>query len=351
MLETKLLRGSLGQQIGAQKRKVPNLMKAIIVEPTAPDYPLRWAEVAPPMLQAGEVLVEIHATAVNRADLAQRSGHYPPPPGASEIMGLELAGVISQLTPGVTGWQIGDRVCALLSGGGYAEQAAVPQGLLMPIPQGWSLAQAAAMPEVFFTAFLNLFIEARLEPGETVLIHGGASGVGTAAIQLARQTGCRVLATAGSAAKVAACYELGAELAVNYREADFGEVIAEQVGGVDVILDMVGADYLERNLRLLNTGGRLVFIATLGGSKAEIDIRELMRKRLLLKGSTLRARPLAEKIALKEAFMARCWSALESGEVAPVIDRLLPITEAEAAHALLRRNETIGKVVLETKRP
>ncbi|MBS3932779.1 MAG: NAD(P)H-quinone oxidoreductase [Truepera sp.] len=324
-------------------------MKAIIVEPNPPDYALRWAEVAAPTPQDGEVLVEVHATAVNRADLAQRAGHYPPPPGASEVLGLELAGVIAAVTPGVTGWQVGDRVCALLSGGGYAEQAAVPQGLLMPIPKGWSLTQAAAMPEVFFTAFLNLFLEARLKPGETVLIHGGASGVGTAAIQLARQAGCRVLATAGSAAKVAACYRLGAELAVNYREADFGEAIAEQVGGVDVVLDMVGSGYLARNIRLLNTGGRLIFIATLGGSRAEIDIRELMRKRLLLKGSTLRARPLAEKIALKEAFMARCWPAIESGEVVPVIDRVLPIAEAEAAHALLQRNETIGKVVLEIK--
>jgi putative PIG3 family NAD(P)H quinone oxidoreductase len=320
-------------------------MKAIIVEPNPPDYPLRWAEVAAPTPQNGEVLVDVYATAVNRADLAQRTGHYPPPPGASEILGLELAGVIAAVTPGVTGWQVGDRVCALLSGGGYAEQAVVPQGLLMPIPKGWSLVQAAAMPEVFFTAFLNLS-EARLEPGETVLIHGGASGVGTAAIQLARQAGCRVLATAGSAAKIAACYRLGVELAVNYREADFGEVIAEQVGGVDVVLDMVGAGYLPRNIKLLNTGGRLIFIATLGGSRAEIDIRELMRKRLLLKGSTLRARPLAEKIALKEAFMARFWPVIESGEVAPVIDRVLPITEAEAAHALLRRNENIGKVAL-----
>jgi putative PIG3 family NAD(P)H quinone oxidoreductase len=324
-------------------------MKAIVVEPTPPHYPLRWTEVPDPIPQDGEVLIDVYATGVNRADLYQRAGHYPPPPGASEILGLELAGVIAEVTPGVTGYQVGDRVCALVAGGGYAERAAVHQGLLMPIPKGWSLVQAAAMPEVFFTAFLNLFLEGRLKPGETVLIHGGASGVGTAAIQLARQAGCRVLATAGSAAKVATCYRLGAVLAVNYREADFAEVIAKAVGGVDVVLDMVGADYLARNLRLLNTEGRLVFIATLSGSKTEIDIRELMRKRLLLKGSTLRARPLAEKIALKEAFMASFWPALEAGEVMPVIDRVLPITEAETAHDLLRRNETIGKVVLELK--
>jgi len=218
-------------------------------------------------------------------------------------------------------------------------------------PQGLKPDAGGGHARVFVTAISNLFLEVQLKLGERALIHGGASGVGAAAIPFARQAGCRVLATAGSAARVAACYRLGAELAVNYREADFGEVIAQQAGGVDVVLDMVGADYLARNLRPLNTGGRLVFIATLGGSRAEINIRKLMRKQLLLEGSTLRARPQAEKIAPKEAFMARFWPAPELGEAAPVIDRGLPKTETEAAHALLRRRATIGKVVLKVKRP
>jgi putative PIG3 family NAD(P)H quinone oxidoreductase len=321
-------------------------MKAIVIA-EGEGRPLIWREVPDPVLKEGEVLVEVRATAVNRADLAQRAGRYPPPPGASEILGLELAGVVRAPGPGVTDWQEGDAVCALLAGGGYAELAAVPAGLLMPIPRGWSFDEAAAMPEVFFTAFLNLFLEAGLQAGERVLIHGGASGVGTAAIQLAREAGCEVYATAGTAEKVAACERLGA-VALNYREIDFAEAIRERTNGegIDVVLDMVGASYLERNLALLRTAGRLVFIATLGGRKAELDIGLLMAKRLMLKGSTLRARPLDEKVRIKEAFMARFWAALEAGHVKPVIDRRYPIQEAEAAHAYMRENRNIGKLVL-----
>jgi NADPH2:quinone reductase len=295
------------------------------------------------------VLVDVYAAGLNRADLAQRAGNYPPPPGASEILGLEVAGQIAEVGAEVTRWQIGERVCALLTGGGYAERVNVPQGLLMPVPEGWSYEQAAAVPEVFLTAYLNLFVEAGLKEGETVLVHGGASGVGTAAIQLAREAGCRVFITAGSDEKTRVCRELGAELAVNYREEDFAGRIREHAGGVDVVLDMVGKDYLSRNIDLLNLNGRLIFIATLSGSKAEIDIRKVMAKRLMLKGSTLRNRPLAEKVRLLEAFMARFWPLLVEGKVAPVIDTVLPIDEAEQAHERMRENKNTGKIVLSVR--
>lgn len=320
-------------------------MKAIVV---GEDRGLSYREVPEPACGAEEALVEVAYTALNRADLSQRAGHYPPPAGASEILGLECAGVIRRLPPGYRGaWREGDEVCALLSGGGYAERVCVPTQLLMPIPRGWTLAEAAAMPEAFYTAFLNLFLEAGLEPGERALIHGGASGVGTAAIQLAREAGATVYATAGRDDKVALCRELGASVAVNYRETDFAEVLGRKAPGVDMILDMVGAEYLGRNLGLLNVGGRLVVIATLSGSRAEIDLRALMACRASVKGSTLRSRPLDEKVRIKEAFVARFWEALESGRVKPVIDRSYPIAEAEAAQERMRRNETVGKVVLE----
>lgn len=323
-------------------------MKAITVQR---DGSLVWQEVSAPEVAPGEVLVDVYAAGVNRADLAQRAGHYPPPPGASEILGLEMAGVVARLGAEVTGWQVGDAACALLSGGGYAEQVAVPAAMLMPVPKGWSFAEAAAMPEVFFTAFLNLFTEAGLREGETALIHGGASGVGTAAIQLAKAAGCRVIITAGSEAKVAACRKLGADLAVNYRSEDFAEAIQNftEGKGVNVILDMVGADYLSRNLAASALEGRVVFIATLSGHKAELDIRQLMGKRLMLKGSTLRARPLEAKVAIKEAFMKRFWEGLEQNRIKPVIDSVYDIREAEEAHARMRRNENIGKLVLRVR--
>ena len=322
-------------------------MKAVVVNE---DKSLSWQEVSDPVCAPGEVLVAVHYTALNRADLMQRAGNYPVPAGASEVLGLELSGVVLE-TNGPSAWRPGDRVCALLSGGGYAERACVPERLLMPIPKDWTLAEAAGMPEVFYTAFLNLFLEAGLKGGERVLVHGGASGVGTAAIQLAREAGCEVFATAGTSEKVARCRELGANTAVNYREQDFAEVVAEKTNGegVDVILDMVGADYFERNLSSLATGGRLVFISSLSGSKTELDIRKLMAKRASIKGSTLRARPLEEKVALKEAFTQQFWEALERGRVKPVVDRVFGVQDAEAAHAYMQGNKNIGKLLLEVR--
>ena len=322
-------------------------MKAVVVNE---DKSLSWQEVSDPVCAPGEVLVAVHYTALNRADLMQRAGNYPVPAGASEVLGLELSGVVLE-TNGPSAWRPGDRVCALLSGGGYAERACVPERLLMPVPKDWSLAEAAGMPEVFYTAFLNLFLEAGLKGGERVLVHGGASGVGTAAIQLAREAGCEVFATAGTSEKVARCRDLGANTGVNYHEADFAEVVAEKTNGegVDVILDMVGADYFERNLSSLATGGRLVFISSLSGSKVELDIRKLMAKRASIKGSTLRARPLEEKVALKEAFTQQFWEALERGLIEPVIDRVFKVQDAEKAHDYMRENKNIGKLLLEVR--
>ena len=317
-------------------------MKATVVRD---DKSLVWQEVPNPKCKVDEVLVDIHYTALNRADLMQRAGHYPPPEGASEILGLEVSGKVSDPN-GTVAWQVGDAVCALLTGGGYAEQVCVPAEMLVPIPEGWTLAEAGGMPEVFFTAYLNLFIEAGLQAGERVLIHGGASGVGTAAIQLAKAAGCEVFATAGTAEKVARCESLGATTAINYREQDFAVVIEKS--SVDVVLDMVGADYFERNLKVLTTGGRLVFISTLSGSEVTLDIRKLMGKRTMLKGSTLRARPLEEKVSIKQKFMAQFWEALEGG-VKPVIDSTYNVQEAEAAHATMRDNKNIGKLLLKVR--
>ncbi len=326
-------------------------MKAIVVKTEQPGSPLVWQDVPAPEFGPAEVLVNVHATALNRADLMQRAGKYPPPPGAPEILGLEAAGEIAALGSEVSGWRIGDRVCALLPGGGYAEQVSVPAQLLLPLPESWSFAQGAALPEVFFTAYVNLFMEADLQPGEAVLIHGGASGVGTAAIQLAREAGCRVFVTAGAADKVAYCRQLGAELAINYKEADFAQQILAHTGGsgVDVILDMVGANYLERNLKLLNLRGRLVVIATLGGVKAEINLVQLMSKRLRLIGSVLRARSTAEKIKIKERFVAQFWKKFLDGALQPIVDSVYPIEQAEQAHAQMQQNQNIGKLVLRVR--
>lgn len=332
-------------------RQVEVQMYAIVVDDAHEDKRLEWLKVDAPALKADEAAVDVHATALNRADLAQRAGNYPPPSGASEILGLEMAGTVRQLGADAKGFSVGDRVCALLTGGGYAEQVTVPTGMLMPIPQGWTLEQAAAMPEVYFTAYLNLFMEAGAKPGEAVLIHGGASGVGTAAIQLAAASGCRVYATAGTADKCRVCSELGAEIAVNYKEEDFAARLRDHTGGdgVDVILDMVGASYLQRNVNLLGTGGRIVFIATLGGPRGELDIRKLMAKRATLKGSTLRARPLAEKLRIKQELMDRFWPHFESGRIKPVIDSVYPIQEVEQAHARMAENRNIGKIVLKVR--
>ncbi|HEX7021784.1 MAG TPA: NAD(P)H-quinone oxidoreductase [Trueperaceae bacterium] len=323
-------------------------MQAILVQA---DHSLALQDAPDPVPGPGQALIEVHAAGLNRADLSQRAGHYPPPAGESDILGLEVAGVIRQLGAGATGWQPGDRVCTLLGGGGYAELAVAPTAMLMPVPAGWSFQQAAGLPEVFLTAFLNLFLEGLLQQDERVLIHGGASGVGTAAIQLASLAGCHVFATAGSDEKTTVCRQLGAELAINYRQEDFVERVREHTAGagVDLVLDMVGADYLSRNLEALATCGRLVFISTLSGRRTELDIRVLMGKRLTLKGSTLRSRPLDEKVRIKQALLERFWRDFEAGRLEVVMDSVYPLRDAEAAHARMRENQNIGKIVLEVR--
>jgi putative PIG3 family NAD(P)H quinone oxidoreductase len=326
-------------------------MKAICVRSAEPGRPLAWSDVPDPVPGPDEVLVEVFATSLNHADLAQREGNYPPPPGASEILGLDAAGRIASAGPNVKEWQPGDRVCALLGGGGYAEYAAVPQDMLMRVPEGWTFEQAAALPEAFLTAFVNIFTEAAFEPGEVVLVHGGASGVGTSAIQLVCQAGGHVLATAGTEEKVAVCRALGAELAVNYRERDFAAEVRDHTAGagVDIILDMVGASYLERNIGLLKLKGRLVFIATQSGAQATMDIGALMGRRLRLIGSMLRARKPAEKAGITRGFVDRFGQALAAGAVRPVIDSVYPIERAEEAHRRMASGAHTGKIVLKVR--
>ena len=323
-------------------------MKAIIVANDA-DHSLCWQEVPDPTCGPGEVLVDIHATAVNRADLLQRAGNYPPPPGASPYMGLEMAGVVAAVGETVTQWQPGDRVLGLLSGGGYAERVAVPATHLLPLPAERDFIWGAAICEVFLTAFVNLFREAGLRAGETALIHGGGSGVGTAAVQLCREAEAKVIVTAGTDDKVACCLALGAEFGVNYKERDFAEAILAHTDGVDVILDIAGADYLARNVRLLKSGGRLVIIAVLTGAEAQIDLLELQRKRLRLIGSVLRSRSDEEKTAIIAAFKERFWPLLVDGRMSAVIEDVLPIERVADAQDILRQNRNIGKVVLQVR--
>lgn len=321
-------------------------MKAIQCRSSAAAAPeLRWEDVPDPVPGDQEVVLEIVATAVNRADLLQARGMYPPPPGDSPILGLEAAGRVAALGGKVRGWSLGDRVCALVPGGGYAERCAVHHALLMPLPQEWSFAQGAAVPEVWLTAFSNLFLEGGLAAGQAVLIHAGASGVGTAAIQLAAAAGARVAVTAGAEEKLARCRALGAQVAVNYRRDSFAARLQE-IGGVDLVLDCVGGPYLADHLRLLKPGGRLVIIGLMGGSRAEIDLVPVLGKSLRVIGSRLRARPLEEKIAITRAFRERFWPDLARGQLAPVIDRVFPITAAAEAHAYVKANRNIGKVIL-----
>ncbi len=326
-------------------------MHAIEVEQTDSGHQLVWREVEDPVLKGGEVLVSIHATTLNRADLSQAEGNYPPPPGAPHIMGLDMSGEILETGAGVEEWQVGDKACALLAGGGYAEQVAVDHRLLIPVPPGWTFLEAACLPEVYLTAYVNIFMEAGFQPGETILIHGGASGVGTAAIQMAKGAGGRVITTAGRPDKVETCRDQGADLAINYRTEDFVARTQEftEGEGVDVILDMVGAEYLARNISLLKVKGRLVFIATLGGAEAMVDIRQLMGKRARLIGSVLRARPVEEKAEIIRRFRQQFWDQVEEGSIRPVIDKVMPVANAHAAHERLRAYENIGKIVLKVR--
>jgi putative PIG3 family NAD(P)H quinone oxidoreductase len=296
----------------------------------------------------GEVLIEVAAAGVNRPDILQRQGGYPPPPGASNIPGLEVAGRVVALGPGASRWQVDDEVCALVAGGGYAEYCAAPAQQCLPVPGDLDLVAAATLPETFFTVWTNVFERGRLQSGETFLVHGGSSGIGTTAIQLAAAFGARVFATAGSAAKCAACERLGAERAINYREEDFVAAIDQATGGrgVDVILDMVGGDYIQKNIKLLAPDGRLVNIAFLKGSKAEVNLLPVMVKRLTLTGSTLRPRSVAEKGAIARALEEKVWPLLAAGRVRPVIEGRFPLTRAADAHRLMESSAHIGKIVL-----
>lgn len=323
-------------------------MKGIVVKQAADGPQLVWEAVPDLTFGADEVLVDVRATAVNRADLLQASGGYPPPPGASEILGLEMAGVIVATGEDVEGWQPGDRVCALLPGGGYAEQVAVPAQMLLRLPEEWTFAQGTAVPEVWYTAFVNLFIEGDLQKGEIVLIHAGASGVGTAAIQLARMVDATVFVTAGREDKLTRCRDLGAELAIHYKEQDFLEKVlgATNGEGVDLILDPVGGNYLDANVKALRRFGRLVNIGLLSGSHGHMDMSRLLRNRLRIVGSTLRNRPPSEKIQITKQFESGFWHLFASGDLMPVIDRTFPIQQAQAAHAYVAQDQNIGKVIL-----
>lgn len=323
-------------------------MKAIeITQPGPPDV-LRIVERPEPFPAADEILIDVTAAGVNRPDVLQRLGKYPVPPGASDIPGLEVAGVVAAVGPEVRGWTVGEPICALLAGGGYAERAVAPQEQCLPIPKGLTAIQAAGIPETFFTVWTNVFQRGRLKAGETILIHGGTSGIGTTAIQLARVFGARVFTTAGSDEKCAAAKALGADHAFNYRTQDWVAAAKDATGGrgVDLILDMVGGDYIGRNLDLLVVEGRLVQIAFLKSAKAELDFSVMMRKRQWITGSTLRPRTPLEKGVIARELLEHVWPLLEQGSVAPVIHETFPLAEAAAAHRMMESGTHIGKLVL-----
>ena len=310
-----------------------------------PDTPLSLAVVARPEPGRGEILIRVAAAGVNRPDLMQRAGLYPPPPGAPDTLGLEVAGVIEGVGPGVTRWREGQEVTALLAGGGYASYAIAHEGSALPIPKGLSLTEAAALPEAVFTVWANVFEAGALKRGETLLVHGGASGIGTTAIQMAKAHGARVITTAGDPAKVELCRRLGADVAINYRTDDF-ETVVGYSGGADVILDMVGGPYVQKNLNVLNDQGRCVIIAFLQGPHADLNLMRLMLKRLTLTGSTLRSRSNAEKARIAREVERVVWPWIEAGTVKPVIDGTVPRDQAEQAHQRLQSGQHAGKIVL-----
>jgi len=323
-------------------------MYAIDVQNPGPDYALKLGETATPRPGPGEILVKTAAAGLNRADLLQAKGLYPPPPGAPLTLGLEVSGEVVEAGAGATPWKSGDRVCALLAGGGYAEYAIAAEECVLPVPQGIALVDAAALPEVFFTVWTNLFDTARAKAGESVLIHGGSSGIGTAAIQLCAANGLTVFATAGSVEKCSACKSLGAAHAINYRSQDFVEAVLGATGGkgVDVILDMVGGDYIEKNFRAAAVGGRIVNIAFQKGAKTSVDFSLMLRKRLTFAATTLRPRTNKEKGVIRDALAANVWPLIEAGKIKPVIDTTFPLADAQAAHARMAKSEHVGKILL-----
>lgn len=325
-------------------------MRAITIPQPGEADALVPADVPTPTAGPGQVLVDVVAAGVNRADIMQRKGFYPPPPGASEIPGLEISGRIAALGDGVEGWSVGDEVCALLDGGGYAEQAVVPATQLLPVPAGVSMEDAAGLPEVACTVWSNVFMTANLQPGQVFLVHGGSSGIGTMAIQLAKQVGARVAVTAGTPDKLDFCRELGADILVNYRDEDFVAAVREATDGhgADVILDNMGAKYLERNVDLLAVNGRLVTIGLMGGRKGELDLGKLLAKRAAVIATSLRARPAEEKAAIVAAVREHVWPLVESGAVRPIIHSRHPLDHAADAHREMEASTHIGKILLTT---
>jgi putative PIG3 family NAD(P)H quinone oxidoreductase len=322
----------------------------VITEPGGPEV-LRWTEVPDPRPGLGEVVLDVAAAGVNRADMMQRQGHYPPPPGAPPYPGLECSGIIAAVGAGVTGWQPGDQACALLAGGGYAEKVAVPAGQLLPVPESTTLIEAAAFPETVCTVYANVFQGARLAKGETLLIHGGSSGIGTTAIQLGKLAGAVVAVTAGSQEKLDACRRLGADITINYRDDDFAEALMEATGGhgADVILDIIGAGYLAKNIAALAPDGRIANIGLQQGRRAELDFAALMAKRGTIMSTSLRARPVEQKAAIVAAVAAGVWPLVDAGEVRPVIHCELPMAQAAEAHRIMTASSHTGKIVLRTE--
>ncbi|WP_328605751.1 NAD(P)H-quinone oxidoreductase [Amycolatopsis sp. NBC_00345] len=324
-------------------------MYAITIrEPGGPDV-LEWTEVPDPRPGPGEVLIDVAASAVNRADLLQRQGNYPPPRGASEVLGLECSGVIAELGEGVEGWNVGDEVCALLAGGGYAEKVTVPAGQVLPVPAEVETLAAAGLPEVACTVWANVVMHAGLHEGQVLLVHGGAGGIGTHAIQVGKALGATVAVTAGSAERLESCRQLGADITINYKEQDFVEVLAKETGGANVILDNMGAKYLERNVDTLTMDGRLIVIGMQGGVKGELNLGKLMGKRASVFGAGLRARPLDQKAAIVADVRQRLWPLVEQGSVKPIVGQVVPMAEAASAHRMLEEGSVFGKVLLAAK--